>query len=111
MEEKSILDTVFKTCTCCGKNLTLRNYRMIGKSEVNDGLTLIADMFSKVCKCCEKHPEQQLKSNRIANLSERRKHFLENATKREQAKAMQEMNKEKAFKIKKHKDWEKVNVC
>ena len=82
MEEKSILDTVFKTCACCGKNLTLRNYRMIGKSEVNDGLTLIADMFSNVCKCCEKNPAMQLKSNRLANLREKMAQFRANEKKR-----------------------------
>lgn len=109
MEEKSILDVVFKTCACCGMKRTLRNFRAIKAS--GDGTISFGERFSKVCKCCEKHPEQQLKSNRIANLSERRKHFQGNAAKREQAKAMQEMNREKAFKIKKHKDWEKVNIC
>ena len=77
-EEKSILDTVFKTCACCGQKRTLRNYRMIGKSEVNDGLTLIADMFSKVCKSCETHPEMQLKSNRLAMLKSKMAQFKAN---------------------------------
>ena len=96
MEEKSILDTVFKTCACCGKNLTLRNYRMIGKSEVNDGLTLIADIFSKVCKCCEKKPEMQLKSNRIAMLRAKMARFKENEKARLDAEKVKIMHEELA---------------
>ena len=81
-EEKSILDTIYKTCTCCGLSRTLRNYRMIGKSEVNDGLTLIADMFSNVCKCCEARPEFKSKENRLANLREKMARFKQNEMKR-----------------------------
>lgn len=91
MEEKSILDTVFKTCACCGKNLTLRNYRMIGKSEINDGLTLIADMFSKVCKSCEKHPELQLKSNRLALLKSKMAQFKANEHARQEKEKKREL--------------------
>lgn len=78
MEEMSILDTVFKTCACCGKNFTLRNYRMIPRAEFGDGLISIADKFSKVCKCCEKHPEMQLKSNRLALLKSKMAQFKAN---------------------------------
>lgn len=99
MEEKSILDTVFKTCACCGQKRTLRNYRMIGKSEVNDGLTLIADMFSKVCKSCEAHPEMQLKSNRLALLKSKMARFKENEKKRLDKEKLKELAEESGITV------------
>ena len=93
-EEKSILDTVQKVCVTCGQKRTLRNYRMIGKSEVNDGMTLIADMFSNVCKCCEKNPAMQLKSNRLANLREKMARFRANEKKRLDEIKLKEMQEE-----------------
>lgn len=94
MEEKSILDSVYKECVCCGQKRTLRNYRMIGKSEINDGMTLIADMFSNVCKCCEAHPELQLKSNRLDLLRSKREHFRQNAIKRIEKEKQKELELE-----------------
>ena len=93
-EEKSILDTIYKTCACCGQNRTLRNYRMIGKSEVNDGLTLIADMFSNVCKCCETHPEFKSKANRLDNLRKKMAGFKQNEKKRLDEIKLKEMQEE-----------------
>lgn len=81
-EEKSILDSVYKTCVCCGKSRTLRNYRLMSCSEFADGLVSIADKFSPVCKCCEKHPAQQSKSNRLALIREKMARYRANELKR-----------------------------
>ena len=93
-EEKSILDTIYKNCACCNQNRTLRNYRMIGKSEVNDGLTLIADMFSHVCKCCETRPEFQSKETRLANLRAKMARYRENEKARLDEIKLKEMQEE-----------------
>ena len=78
----SILDTVYKKCIFCGKNRTLRNYRFIPRAETGDGLVSFADKFSKVCKCCEKNPEQRLKTNRLEMLRTKMARFRENESKR-----------------------------
>ena len=92
--DKYYLDSVFKKCVCCGQKRTLRNYRIVGKSEVNDGMTLIDGMFSNVCKCCEKNPAMQLKSNRLANLREKMARFRANEKKRLDEIKLKEMQEE-----------------
>lgn len=83
MEEKSILDSVYKVCICCGQKRTLRNYRLLPRAEFGNELVTISDKFSQVCKCCEKHPEKQLKKNRIESLREKMARFKANAVTRE----------------------------
>ena len=97
--DKSILECVYKVCACCGQNRTLRNYRMIGKSEVNDGLTLIADMFSNVCKCCETRPEFQSKENRLANLRAKMARYRENEKARLDKQKLKELNEESGIQV------------
>ena len=97
--DKSILDTVFKTCACCGKNFTLRNYRLMPRAEFGDGLVSIADKFSKVCKCCEKHPEMQLKSNRLALLKSKMAQFKANEKKRLDKEKLKELNEESGIQV------------
>ncbi len=98
-EEKSILDSVYKECVCCGKKFTLRNYRLLEKSDFGDGLVSIADKFSNVCKCCEKKPEMQLKSNRLANLREKMARFKENEKKRISKERQKELDEESGMTI------------
>ena len=91
-EEKSILDTVFKTCACCGQKRTLRNYRLPTCSEFGNNIVYIGDTFANVCKCCEKHPEMQLKSNRLAMLREKMEKYRVNEFnrhKKEKEKALE----------------------
>ena len=93
-EEKSILECVYKVCKSCGQRRTLRNYRLLEKSELADELILIADKFSNICKCCESHPEFQSKANRIANINEKMARFKENNRKRMEKIKAKEMIQE-----------------
>ena len=97
--DKSILECVYKVCAACGQKRTLRNYRMIGKSEVNYGLNLIADMFSNVCKCCEARPEFQSKENRLANLRAKMARYRENEMKRVAKERQHEFELEEGFVV------------
>ena len=99
MEGKNILDTVFKTCACCGKTRTLRNYRVIPRAEFGDSPVSIADKFSKVCKCCEKHPEQQLKSNRLEAIKSKMARFKANEHARFEKIKKREFEREEGIKV------------
>ena len=99
VEDNSILDGVYKICQACGQKRTLRNYRLLKSSEFGDGITLIADKFSKVCRCCEKHPEKQLKANRLEILREKMKRFKENEHKRLEKIKARELALEEGFKV------------
>lgn len=91
MENKvNVLDIIYKTCAACGKTRTLRNYRLLPHAEFGDGVVHIADKFSKVCKCCEAHPEQQLKANRLEFLKAKMSRFKAN----EAARLERERDKE-----------------
>ena len=94
-EEKYILDSVLKKCVCCGQVKTLRNYR-IDKTQKSTESGGISDIFSKVCKCCEKKPEMQLKSNRIAMLRAKMARFKENEKARLDAEKVKIMHEELA---------------
>lgn len=98
-EEKSILDTVFKTCACCGKTRTLRNYRFLARSEYSDGVVYIADTFSNVCKCCEARPEFQSKENRLANLRAKMARYRENEKARLDKQKLKELNEESGIQV------------
>ena len=97
--EVSILDSVFKTCAACGKTRTLRNYRLLPRAEFGDGVLHIADKFNKVCKCCEAHPEQQLKSKRLEVLKAKMARFKANENARLTKERDQEFEKEEGFAV------------
>lgn len=99
MEDKSILDSVYKVCICCGQKRTLRNYRLLSRDEFGDGLVSIADKFSNVCQCCERHPEKQLKKNRLESLREKMAHFKENEKKRLEKEKLKELNEESGIQV------------
>lgn len=95
--EVSILDSVFKTCAACGKTRTLRNYRLLPRAEFGDGVVHIADKFNKVCKCCESHPEQQLKANRLEVLKTKMARFKTNEAARLERERDKEFEKEEGI--------------
>lgn len=97
--EVNILDSAFKTCAACGKSRTLRNYRLLTRAEFGDGVVHIADKFSKVCKCCESHPEQQLKSNRLEVLRAKMARFKANEAARLERERDKEFEKEEGFAV------------
>ena len=100
MENKvNVLDIIYKTCAGCGKSRTLRNFRLLASAELGDGVTRIADKFSKVCKCCEAHPEQQLKANRLEVLKAKMARFKANENARLTKERDQEFEKEEGYAV------------
>ena len=93
--DKYFLDSVFKKCVCCGQLKTLRNYRIDRTQKSTEGGGII-DIFSKVCKCCEKNSAMQLKSNRIEMLRAKMAHFKENEKARLEAEKVKIMHEELA---------------
>ena len=98
-EEKSILDTVFKTCACCGQKRTLRNYRLLTRSEFGNNIVYIGDTFANVCKCCEAHPDMQLKSNRLAMLREKMARYKQNEKARLDKQKLKELAEESGITV------------
>lgn len=107
-EEKSIFDTLTKTCIACGQTRTLRNFKVNDNIRVSEDSD-ICSIVSNVCKCCEKHPELQLKSNRVAIYAETLRKIREKKAAREHQEQMERFNKEKPIKVKKHKVWKQIN--
>lgn len=112
MEEiENAFDHIYKVCAACGQSRTLRNYRLNEKTKVAEGSD-IRNIFSPICKCCEAHPNLQLKSNRLALLREKMVRYranemarLEKIKKRELDKELAEMKRqEKPEKVKELKD-------
>lgn len=95
--EVSILDIVYKTCAGCGKSRTLRNFSLLARAEFGDGVARIEDKFSNVCKCCEKHPEQQLRSNRLEVLRAKMARFKANENARLKRERDKEFEKEEGI--------------
>lgn len=111
MEEiENAFDHIYKVCAACGQSRTLRNYRLNEKTKIAEGSD-IRNIFSPICKCCEKHPEMQLKANRIEVLRAMRKKAEEKAAARQHEEQRIRFNHEKPMKVKKHKEWNKVNLC
>lgn len=92
-EERSIFDTITKTCVACGQTKTIRNFPLDEKKKFAEGVN-IADLVGNVCKCCEAKPAMQLKSNRIDLLRAKLAHFKANAAKREAKQREKEYQKE-----------------
>ena len=105
-EEKSIFDTITKTCVACGQTKTIRNFPLNEQKKVDESVN-IADLVGNVCKCCEAKPAMQLKENRLSLLREKMARYkanemarLEKIKKRELEKELAEMKRqEKAEKV------------
>lgn len=107
-EEKSLFDTITKTCVACGQTRTIRNFPINESKKFDEGAN-IADLVGNVCKCCEKHPVLQLKSNRVAIYAEALRKIREKKAAREHQETMERFNREKPIKVKKHKKWKQIN--